>query len=201
MSNYLKVEAQEAIKHLLKTGRSQRWIARELGVHRRTVKRYAKELSGPKCTISRTGKVGRPSHCEAYRQRIEKQLDLGLSAQRIYQDLKVECGFAGSYTSVQRFVKKLKEQQPARIWRMECEPGEEAQVDYGEMRILQNENGNLVKVYLLRVVLSCSRKAKVTPKRADAWIAKGLSGGWRTLFGILEGCLVVCARITSKLPC
>ena len=30
MSNYLKVEAQEAIKHLLKMGRSQRWIAREL---------------------------------------------------------------------------------------------------------------------------------------------------------------------------
>ena len=58
MSNYLKVEAQEAIKHLLKTGRSQRWIARELGVHRGTVKRYAKELSDPKCTISRTGKVG-----------------------------------------------------------------------------------------------------------------------------------------------
>ena len=90
MSNYLKVEAQEAIKHLLTTGRSQRWIARELGVHRLTVKRYADELSDPKCTISRTGKVGRPSHCEAYRQRIEKQLDLGLSAQRIYQDLRVE---------------------------------------------------------------------------------------------------------------
>ncbi len=115
----------------MKTGRSQRWIARELGVHRRTVKRYANELSDPKCTISRTGKVGRPSHCEAYRQRIEKQLDLGLSAQRIYQDLKVQCGFKGSYASVQRFVKKLKEEQPARIWRMECEPGEEAQVDYG----------------------------------------------------------------------
>ena len=74
MSNYLKVEAQEAIKHLLKTGRSQRWIARELGVHRGTVKRYAKELSAPKCTISRTGKVGRPSHCEVYRQRSELQL-------------------------------------------------------------------------------------------------------------------------------
>ena len=136
MSNYLKVETQEAIKHLLKTGHSQRWIARELGVHRSTVKRYAKELTGSKCTISRTGKVGRPSRCEAYRQRIEKQLDSGLSAQRIYQDLKVECGFRGSYASVQRFVKKLKEEQPVRIWRMECEPGEEAQVDYGEMRIL-----------------------------------------------------------------
>jgi transposase len=82
-----------------------------------------------------------------------------LSAQRIYQDLRVECDYAGGYDSVQRFVKKLKDQQPVRVWRMECEPGEEAQVDYGEMRILLNEKGNLVKVYLLRVVLSCSRKS------------------------------------------
>ena len=186
MSNYLKVEAQEAIKHLLTTGRSQRWIARELGVHRLTVKRYADELSDPKCTISRTGKVGRPSHCEAYRQRIEKQLDLGLSAQRIYQDLRVECRFNGSYSSVQRFVKKLKEERPARIWRMECEPGEEAQVDYGEMRILQNEKGNLVKVYLLRVVLSCSRKSYTEASRrmnTEGFI-RGLENAFRYFGGV-----------------
>ena len=36
------------------------------------------------------------------RQRIEKQLELGLSAQRVYQELKVECGFMGSYASGQR---------------------------------------------------------------------------------------------------
>ena len=59
MSNYLKMEAREAIKHLLKTGHNQRRIARELGVRRSTVKRYAKELSGSKCTISRTGKERR----------------------------------------------------------------------------------------------------------------------------------------------
>ena len=53
-----------------------------------------------------------------------------MSAQRIYQDLKVECRFMGSLASVQPFVKKLKEEQPARICRMECELGEEAQVDY-----------------------------------------------------------------------
>ena len=106
-----------------------------------------------------------PAEPLAYRQRIEKQLDLGLSVQRIYQDLKAECGFRSSYASVQRFVKKLKEEQPARVWRMECEPGEEAQVDYGEMRILQNEKGNLLKVYLLRVVLSCSRKSYTEASR------------------------------------
>ena len=30
-----------------------------------------------------------------------------------------------------RFVRKLKVSQPERVWRMECRPGEEMQVDFG----------------------------------------------------------------------
>ena len=48
---------------------------------------------------------------------------------------------------------------------MECELGEEAQVDYEEIRILKNEKGNLVKIYLLRVVLSCDRKSYTEANR------------------------------------
>lgn len=195
MSNHLKVEEQEAIKQLLQTGHSQRWISRELGVHRLTVKRYAEALSdskctnvltGSKCTIPPTGKVGRVSHCEVYREWIDEQLDLGLSAQRIYQDLQVEYDFVGSYDSVQRFVKKLKEEDPTRVWRIECEAGEEAQVDYGEMRILENENGNLVKVYLLRVVLSCSRKSYTeASRRMDTeHFIRGLENAFRHFGGV-----------------
>ena len=54
----------------------------------------------------------------------------GLSAQRIYQDLVEESGFTGSYQSVKRFVRRLKARQPERVWRMECQPGEEMQVDF-----------------------------------------------------------------------
>jgi DNA replication protein DnaC len=48
MSNVLKVSHQEATRSLYKKGWSQRRIARELGINRRTVRRYVEEES--KCT-------------------------------------------------------------------------------------------------------------------------------------------------------
>src|SRR5205085_111462 len=44
--------------------------------------------------------AGRLSDCEPWRTTIQAKLDLGLSAQRIHQDLASEHGFAGSYYSV-----------------------------------------------------------------------------------------------------
>ena len=43
MSNVLKVSHQEAILSLHQKGWSRRRIARELGINRRTVKRYVEE--------------------------------------------------------------------------------------------------------------------------------------------------------------
>jgi hypothetical protein len=50
---------------------------------------------------------------------------------RIYQDLVNENGFTDSYQSVKRFVRKLREAQPERVWRLECQPGEELRLDFG----------------------------------------------------------------------
>lgn len=167
MPNQLKVDVQESINHLLKAGRTQRWISRELGVHRQTVKRYAEELfdskctiplTGSKCTIVPTGKSGPVSQCEVHLERIQSKVEVGLSAQRIYQDLQAEVSFAGGYDSVRRFVQKLKAKDPSVVWRLESEPGEEVQIDYGEMYLLESESGRLKKAYFLRMVLSCTRK-------------------------------------------
>jgi hypothetical protein len=59
------------------------------------------------------------------------KVEFGLSAQRIYRDLVGENGFTDSYQSVKRFVRKLREDQPERIRRLECQPGEELQLDFG----------------------------------------------------------------------
>ena len=55
-------------------------------------------------------------------------LEGGLSSQRIWQDLKAERGFGGGYDSVKRFCRRLKHVSPLPFRRMECEPGEEAQI-------------------------------------------------------------------------
>ena len=75
------------------------------------------------------GRAGPP--LRAVRELIQAKLDQGLSAQRIWQDLVAEHGFAGSYDSVKRFVRRLAARTPLPFRRMECAPGEEAQVDFG----------------------------------------------------------------------
>jgi len=157
MANRLRMDIQKAIEGLKRQGWSERKIARELGIHRKTVRGYA---SGAKCTKVLTGDVGASrSQCEGFRERIEQKLEMGLHARRIHQDLKVEHGFEGAYDSVQRFIKELKSSNPRQVWRMECEPGQEAQVDFGVMYLLETDTGKLRRVNLFRITLSHSRKS------------------------------------------
>lgn len=185
MSNVLKVNHQETIRNLHEKGWSDRRIARELGINRRTVNRYTSKCTistpgsdgetEPKCTISTSGKnealdskpaistsgklAGRQSQCESFSQLISGKVELGLSAQRIYQDLVEENGFSSSYQSVKRYVGKLRKTQPTRVWRMECQPGEEMQVDFGLGAPIENgPGGKSRRSWVLRAVLSCSRK-------------------------------------------
>ena len=159
MSNVLKVSLQTTIYSLADRGWSQRRIAKELGINRETVGRYlriakpansttgsegGKEAKPANSTIgSEGGKEAKPanstagksdrhkSQCEPFFITIAAKVEAGLSAQRIYQDLVEQNGFTNSYQSVKRFVRKLKVRQPERVWRMECRPGEEVQVDFG----------------------------------------------------------------------
>ncbi len=81
---------------------------------------------------STSGSSGRQSQCDPWRAIITAGVERGLTARRIWQDLSAEHGFERDYQSVQRFVRRLKEQAPLPFRRMECEPGEEAQVDFGK---------------------------------------------------------------------
>lgn len=97
------------------------------------------------------------SACEPYRQVILEKLELGLTAQRIYQDLVVE-GFDHQYHSVRRFVAKLRKVRSLPFRRMECEAGEEAQVDFGTGAWIEQPDGKRRRPYVFRFVLSYSRK-------------------------------------------
>ena len=102
---------------------------------------------------------GRPGQCEALRELIQSQLDQQLTAQRIWQDLVAEQGFTGGYDSVKRYVRKLGQRTPLPFRRMECGPGEEAQVDFGTGAPVVTPNGKRRKTNVFRIVLSHSRKA------------------------------------------
>jgi hypothetical protein len=87
------------------------------------------------------------------------KLEQGLSAQRIFQDLVTEHGFAGRYPSVRRFVGRLGHTTVWPFRRLECRPGEEAQVDFGTGAMVRQPDGKRRRTHVLRIVLSHSRKA------------------------------------------
>jgi transposase len=99
-----------------------------------------------------------PSRCEPFRQVILEKVELGLSAQRIWQDLVDEHAFTASYSSVKRFVRRLRKTSPLPFRRMECEPGEQGQLDFGRGAPVVGADGKRRVPHLFRIVLSHSRK-------------------------------------------
>jgi transposase len=183
MANLLKMAITESIRTLHRRGWSQRRIADELGINRETVARHLRRPeadpkpanaptgSGPvddapkpanaptgSSTVSPARGSGPVSGCEPWRELITAQADQGLSAQRIYQDLVAEHGYAGSYYAVRRFVHRLEQVHELPFRRIECDPGDEAQVDFGTGAPLVGPDGKRRKTHVLRVVLSHSRK-------------------------------------------
>src|SRR5580704_16272012 len=119
MANKLMVQEQEAIRNLTALGWGIRRIARQLKVSRNTVRNYVRTLKPPDPgpiaeqvlksaalaapgfgiqtdPLSTAGKTGRNSLCFVHAELILEKVEAGLTAQRIYQDLRLESAFAGS---------------------------------------------------------------------------------------------------------
>jgi hypothetical protein len=151
--NVLKPHLQTTIWTLLDAGASQREIERVTGIDRKMIRTYQKRFAAaaanspgvstdpgqfppprPPTPVS-VAPASTVSACEPYRGFIEAQLRLRRNAVAIYQDLVDQHGFAAGYTSVMRFVRKLRHREPEQFDRLEFLPGEEMQVDYGEGRL------------------------------------------------------------------
>lgn len=194
-----------SIEALLARGWSHRKIARELGLHRETVGRHATLLG---CSVSKPAKVTagsdsppspepkpakvtagsatRRSLCEAYRASIEGKLDHGLHAQRIYQDLKAETDFSGSYESVKRFVRSLQGGTALPFRRLEVGPGEEGQVDFGKGAFVDRPGKPRRRPHLFRIVLSYSRKgySEVVWRQDTETFIRCLENAFRAFGGV-----------------
>ena len=174
MANHLSMANIQAIAALHQSGHSNRHIARVLGINRETVGKYVAKLkaqaaqnqpnpqtgSGEQQPVSEsTATAGPVSSCEPFREQIIAWLDAGLSTKRIHQDLVDQHDYQGKYHSVWRFVSKFQSNTPLPFRRMETAPGEELQIDFGTAAPIVTAEGKTRRPWMLRLVLSHSRKA------------------------------------------
>ena len=111
--------------------------------------------------ITDSAVVPGPSACEPYREAIDLGLSRGRNARAIWQDLVSEYGFASSYQSVQRFVRKRRgTQTPEARVVIVTAAGQEAQVDYGAGPMVRDpESRKYRRTRLFVMMLGCSRKS------------------------------------------
>jgi len=167
------VEIMAMLQHL-RAGASNSQIKRELNVSRHTARNYrrwAKEqglLTGSLPPIDELeqlraetfGRAAPPqniSSVEPYREIVLALVEQGVEIAAIQQRLE-ERGFKGSYSAVYRFVRRERPNLPAVTVRVECQPGEEAQADFGYAgKMIDEEKEILRRTWAFVMTLSWSR--------------------------------------------
>lgn len=137
-------------------GQSARAIAKELGHSRKTVAKALAQAVPPGYRLSRPRP--RPA-IEAYRPWIEAWLEEDRSrprkqrhtAQRIYERLRVEHGYAGSASSVRRYVALQKACRGEVFLPLCFAAGEEGQVDWGEAVVLEGGVERKVQLFCMKL--------------------------------------------------
>lgn len=160
----LTVAQNELIRRkVLVDGMSQRAVAQELGHSRKTVKKALEHAVPPgyRRHEPRSRPVLEPVRAiieawlEADRSRPRKQRH---TAQRIYERLRDEHQFAGSYSPVQRFVAEWNRRQGLLTSEvfvpLVFAPGEEAQVDWGEATVLLGGHERTLQFFCVRFAFS-----------------------------------------------
>jgi len=158
----------------MRAGKSNRQIRDDLGVDRRTAQKYREWaegqglLTGELPDVSQLQKLqaetfGQPrppqnvSTVEPYRTLVVKLRQENVEIAAIRERLK-ERGYTGSYDAVRRFVRRLEPAMPEVTVRVECQPGEEAQVDFGYAGLmLDPDTGQLRRNWVFVMTLSWSR--------------------------------------------
>jgi transposase len=199
------MEVREVLRRL-SSGHALREIARETGLDRKTVRRYAEAATASGFSVvdsalteTLVAEVARrvqdrplppPSEERAllgqHRERIATWLSDGLRLTKVHVLLERD-GVSTSYATLRRYAQdELGWGKRAASVRLDDpEPGEEAQIDFGCMGMMHDrESGRDRKLWVLVVHLSHSRYSFVYPtftQDLDA-VCAGLDAAW-TFFG------------------
>lgn len=172
-------------------GQSERQIARDLGISRVTVRKYRQVAEEGGYLASREpvpsgaelrerlGPAARPpqnrSTVEPYGEVVERLLEAGVEKTAILARLREQHGYAGSYSSLQRFVRAVHPSVVTPVIRVETAPGEDAQIDFGTVgQLVDIRTGERRTAYAFVMTLGYSRHQYaeiVFDQKVSTWIA------------------------------
>jgi transposase len=151
----LRREEAMEIMVLKRQGLSRRKIAQRLGIHRKTVDRYLARGGEHKAYDTSS----RQSGLFPYRERILAWMEEDAYSSVWMYDRLVAQGYCGSVRTVQRFARREGKQLTRKAFlRFETEPGRQAQVDFGELAVVDGSGKKVETLYLFLMVLGYSRK-------------------------------------------
>jgi transposase len=183
------LDVREMLRRL-RAGDTDRRIARELGVSRRTVRKYREQaeesgwlqeeqlvsatvLEEVLRQVQEERLPGPISRAERYRTFIESKRSEGVEIQALLGLLR-ERGYEGSYSSLRRFVSRAEKKAPEVFVRVETGPGEEGQVDFGYAGFFYDpRSGRMRKGWVFVMTLGFSRHQYaeiVFDQKIETWI-------------------------------
>jgi transposase len=149
----ISVEVFMDIFSLRKQGFSMRSIAKKLGIHRKTVKTHLENSMLPTYNKIRHKASILDPYCQLIQDFLKED---DYKATWIYDRLR-NIGFTGCYETVKNHVRQIKAQNTRLAYiRFETEPGLQAQVDFGDFQI-QEQDGSSTTVSAFVMVLGFSR--------------------------------------------
>lgn len=149
----IKIDMYTTIITLYKQGISQRQIAIATKINRKTVRKIINNYKIDK--IEDPIPYKRTSKLENWHTKIVSLFETNLTALRIHQEIQL-LGYDGSYSSLTRYLKKHKIKTNTCV-RFHTPPGEEAQVDFGDIGMQRDSLGKIRKAYVFNMRLSYSR--------------------------------------------
>ena len=140
-----------AIRTLWEQGMSKKAIARQLGVHVQSVRKWVKQVWAPQSRC-------RGRHLDQFADFLRARAqEVGFNAVVLTRELR-ELGYAGSYSAVLKYMAPMRlESRPLEpTVRFETEPGKQAQVDWGCTKVWLCDQQ--IKVHVFTMVLGYSRR-------------------------------------------
>lgn len=158
------MEDYAAIRQMyLHEHKSQRQIAKALGISRNTVAKYCEggAYPGLRASYQREASVITPD-VKAFIERCLRQdaaepnRKQHHTARRIYDRLVEECGFTGAESTVRHIVHKLRGNLNEVFVPLQFEPGEAMQIDWGEEDAILNGIRTHLFTFCARLAYSCA---------------------------------------------